>query len=220
MTAVQPDASDALYHRILRHNRMIAVLRPVVPVAGVLILALPLVPFALGFSGNGITIGDATLDADTLVIRSPQFEGLTADGAAYRMVAARSESETGNLDVSTLHDLTIALDGEAGYRADVDFARAQWTMSKELLVSNEDVFVSDSTGASGVLAGATADWPAQIISSDGPVAFTFESGSSLNADTMVHDIAAATWHFTGARVEMQPAPDAGEPRADETQGDR
>lgn len=220
MTTAQPDTREAQFSRIGRHNAMIAILRIAVPVLGLILLAMPLVQFAGNLAGNGITVGGATLDADTLVIQSPRFEGLTADGAVYRMDAARSESDTGNLDVSTLYDLTIDLDGAAGYWAQVEFSRAQWTMSTEYLTSDQEVHVTDSTGAQGVLGGADADWPAQVITSDGPVRFTFTNGSNLTADTMVHDISQGTWHFTGAEVEMQPTEDAGVPRDTARQTDR
>ncbi|MCD7058541.1 hypothetical protein [Pelagibacterium xiamenense] len=215
MSAAQPDMSEAVYRNIARHNRAIAALRIAVPVAGLILFSVPLIQFALGVVGETIVVDGAALDADTLVIQSPRFEGLTADGAVYRMEAARSESDTGNLDVSTLYDLTIDLDGAAGYWAEVTFSRAEWTMSREYLSSDETVYVEDSTGAQGVLEGAEADWPAQIIKSDGPVRFTYANGSELNANTMVHDIAAATWHFTGPKVEMQPVADAGTPRTGE-----
>ncbi|WP_404400747.1 hypothetical protein [Pelagibacterium halotolerans] len=211
--------SETTYRQIARHNRAIAMLRVAVPIAGLLLLFVPIVQFALSLIDDTIVADGATLDADTLVIQSPRFEGLTSDGAVYRMEAERSESDTGNLDVSTLYELTIDLDGAAGYWAKVTFSRAQWTMSREYLTSDETVHVVDSTGARGVLEGAEADWRAQIISSDGPVRFTFADGSELNADTMVHDIGAATWHFTGPSVQMQPVPDTGAPRMEEAAGD-
>ena len=95
-------------------------------------------------------------------------------------------------------------------------------MSSEYLTSNEDVTVSDSTGAQGVLAGVEVDWPAQIITSDGPVRFAFDSGAHLYADTMEHDLDAARWQFSGVNLDMMPQPDAGEvrdPFAAETDND-
>ncbi len=212
MSVADPGIRLAQYRKLTRHNRWIGFLRVAVPVLGVLVLFYPLFQFSFAMVVPSIEIDGVRLQSDTLVVDGPRFEGRTATGTVYRMVAARSESAVGNLDISDLYDLRIDLDDGADYRAQVAFSTAQWTMSVEYLTSNEDVFVSDTTGARGVLAGAQVDWPAQIISSDGPVRFSFDDETTLNAQAMVHDIAKAHWLFTGVSLDMMPAPDAGQDR--------
>lgn len=200
------------YNRFARHNRRIAVLRWAVPVLGVIILSVPVVQLAVSMMADVIPIEGVRLENDTLVVDGPRFEGRTATGSNYTMEAARAETPVGNLDTIDLYDLSVDIVDDSGYWAEVEFSSAEWTMSTEYLRSNEDVFVTDSTGARGTLAGVDVDWPAQTIMSEGPVRFTFESGAQLVSDTMIYDMNAARWRFSGVDLDMVPQADAGESR--------
>jgi hypothetical protein len=212
MSAASPEIRHAIYARLGRHNRRIGVLRIAVPIFALALLAAPVMQITVSMLADALPIESIRLDNDTLVIEGPRFDGRTATGTVYRMVAARAESRIGDLDVADLHDLRIDLAGAADYTARILFSTAQWTMSEERLVSNEDVFVVDSTGADGRLAGVEIYWPQQTITSDGPVIFTFENGNRLDAATMVHDMGATIWQFTDVRLEMTPTPDDGADR--------
>ncbi len=183
-----------------------------VPVAGVALLAVPVFQLTVEMIADVVPVDGIRLENDTLVIEGPRFEGRTSEGSNYTMTAARAESRVGDLNTSDLYDLVIDLRGGGTYTAQVEFSTAAWTMSTQYLTSNEDVFVSDSTGASGILAGVEVDWPEQVISSDGPVRFSFESGAELVSDTMVHDLNAANWTFGGVSLDMVPTQDTGADR--------
>lgn len=212
MTAPTAAMRLETYNRFIRHNRRIAALRWIVPVAGVIALSVPVFQLGAAMVADALPIQGIRLENDTLVIDGPRFEGRTATGSNYAMEAARAESRVGNLDTADLYDLTVDINDGGGYRARVDFSAAEWTMSTEYLISNEDVHVADSTGARGVLAGVEVDWPAQVIESDGPVHFTFESGAQLVAETMIYEIDAGRWQFSRVDLDMLPQADAGEDR--------
>lgn len=212
MTAVQTDTRHTLYDHLGRHNRRIGVLRWAVPLAGAALLSMPLGQFLISLAAPELPIAGLRLENDTLVIDAPRFEGRTATGTVYRMTAERAESRVGDLDVADLYGLAIDMTGEGGYQSRARFTSAQWTMSTEVLTSNEDVIVSDSTGAQGLLAGVEVDWPAQIITSEGPVRFTFDGGSQLDAGTMLYDMDAGLWRFAAISLDMTPAEDAGAER--------
>lgn len=209
MSSANPEIRHEIYARLARHNRRIGILRIGVPVLAVALLVSPIVQIGISMVADAIPVAGIRLDNDTLVIESPRFEGRTGNGTVYTMVADRTESRIGDLDVVDLYDLGIDLSGDGGYTARIDFSTAQWTMSEERLVSNEDVFVRDSTGADGVLAGADVDWPGQVITSDGPIRFIFGGGNQLDAQTMIHDMGAAIWQFETVTLEMIPTPDEG-----------
>lgn len=201
-----------LYQRFSRRNKVIGVLRIAVPVLGALLLAIPVLQVAYSAISDVIPIEGIRLENDTLVIDAPRFEGRTATGTVYAMDAERAETRIGNLDIADLYGLTVDIEGDGGYEARAEFSSAQWTMSREILTSNEDVHVADSTGARGVLAGMEVDWPAQVITSDGPVRFSFDNGAELDAQTMVHDMEAAWWRFSNVSLDMVPQPDEGRER--------
>lgn len=201
-----------LYRQFARRNAAIGVLRYAVPVIGAVLLAIPVAQVAISAITEVIPIEGVRLENDTLVIDAPRFEGRTATGTVYAMDAERAETRIGDLDIADLYGLAVDLEGVGDYRARAEFSAAQWTMSREILTSNEDVHVSDSTGARGVLAGVEVDWPAQVITSDGPVRFDFETGAELDARTMVHDMDGAWWRFTDVSLDMVPQPDEGEER--------
>lgn len=212
MSAASPEIRRDLYARLARHNRRVGVLRIAVPVLALALLSVPIVQFAVSMVSDALPVAGVRLENDTLVIAAPRFEGRTATGTVYKMSAARAESRIGDLDTVDLYGLGVDLSGGGGYHAEIGFTTAQWTMSTERLVSNEDVFITDSTGADGVLAGVEVDWPGQIITSDGPVHFVFEGGNRLEAATMRHDMGAAIWQFGNVRLEMIPAQDDGQER--------
>lgn len=209
MTATAFETAPPLYRRFARRNRLVAVLRVAVPVVGVLLLCVPLVRLGLSMVAETVSVGGVRLERDTLVIDAPRFTGTTGAGEVYAMTARTAQTRVGDLDTADLADLEVTLTGEGGYRAEARFSSAQWVMSAERLSSNEDVFVSDTTGADGVLAGVEVDWPAQIVTSEGPIAFSFSAGGQLRARTMRHDIANATWQFSNVSLLMTPTPDAG-----------
>lgn len=200
------------YNRFARHNRRIAALRWVVPVAGLVALSLPLIQLFGSMAADMLPVEGVRLENDTLVIEGPRFEGRTATGSNYVMEAESAQSRVGDLDTADLYGLTVDITGRAGYEARVAFEKAVWTMSTQFLTSNETVAVADSTGAQGTLAGVEVDWPNQVIESDGPVRFTFESGAQLVADTMIYDMDGARWQFSGVDLDMMPEPDAGQER--------
>lgn len=212
MAAIEPDTRHALYDRLVRHNRRISLLRWLVPVCGAILLSIPLAQFLVSLAVPEIPIAGIRLENDTLVIEAPRFEGRTATGTVYRMTAERAETRVGDLDVADLYGLSIDMTDGGDYRSQARFTSAQWTMSTEMLTSNEDVVVTDSTGAHGLLAGVEIDWPDQVITSEGPVRFTFEGGTQLDAKTMLYDINAGIWQFSGISLDMTPAEDAGADR--------
>lgn len=212
MSAASPGIRHDIHARLARHNRRIGVLRFAVPALALLLLSVPVIQVGVSMVADALPVAGIRLENDTLVIAAPRFEGRTATGTVYKMNAERAESRIGNLDIADLYGLRVDLAGGGGYRAEIEFSTAQWTMSAERLVSNEDVLVTDSTGAAGMLAGVEVDWPGQIITSDGPVRFTFSGGNRLDAATMRHDMGGAIWQFGGVRLQMIPAPDDGQER--------
>lgn len=212
MTVPSASARTAAYRGFLAHNRRVSVLRWAVPVAGAVVLAVPMVQLLFSMLADVIPIEGIRLDNDTLVIDGPTFEGRTATGTNYAMVSDRAETRVGNLDTIDLFGLRIDLEDGADYSAEIGFSTATWTMSTEHLVSNEDVAITDSTGMSGILAGVDVDWPNQMIASDGPVRIAFDTGAELVADTMIHDMDAQWWAFTGVSLDMIPRDDAGTER--------
>lgn len=200
------------YNRFARHNRRIGILRWAVPIAGAIALSVPVMQLVASMVAESLPIDGLRLENDTLVIDGPRFEGRTATGSNYAMDAARAETRIGDLDTADLYGLTVAITDEAGYDAMAQFSSAEWTMSTQYLRSNEDVTVADSTGASGILAGVAVDWPAQRVTSDGPVRFSFETGAGLVAQTMIYDMNAGLWQFTKVDLDMVPQADAGEAR--------
>lgn len=209
---MKPSADAQRYENFVRHNKIISILRWVVPVVGVVFLSIPVIEYNLRKIIDILPFEGIFLQNDTLVVDAPKFEGVTAAGAAYSMSAESAESYIGNLDVTALRGLVVDIVDGTDYTANVRFKTAQWTMSQELLVSNDDVFVTDSTGVKGVLAGVEVNWPKQIVASDGPVMFSFDNGTQINGRQMVYDLSAAKWTFTKVNVTMAPEADAGEER--------
>lgn len=221
MSAASPEIRHRLYKRLTRHNRVISVLRFAIPALAIGLLVLPATQIIVSMVSEVIPIAGIRLDNDTLVIDTPRFDGRTATGTVYRMTAARAESRIGDLDIADLYDMRVDLRDDGDYRALALFSAAQWTMSQERLISNEDVTITDSTGMQAVLGGVDIDWPGQIVTSQGPVAITFGDGNQLDAATMVHDMDAAIWQFGSVHVEMRPTADtdtARDPFAEEFTG--
>lgn len=212
MSQTETSARIVTHAALDRHNRRIGILRWAVPALGIAIAALPLFEAVAGRVAEALPALGVWLQSDTLVVAGPRFEGRTAQGVAYVMIAERAETRAGDLDTVDLYGLSVDMADGPAYTAHAASDYAIWTMDGETLFSDRTVEVSDSTGANGVLEGVLIDWPARRITSEGPVDFTFANGTALNAGTMVHDIDAGLWHFTGVHLEMIPGADAGADR--------
>ena len=87
-----------VYDRLVWRNRVVGVLRLLVPLSGSLALAGLSVALYLNAIGGDFSIGSVSLDRDMLVIGAPRYSGRLANGGTYDVTAETARAQVNNLD--------------------------------------------------------------------------------------------------------------------------
>jgi len=200
---------DRIFAALRRRNRVVAVLRIAVPAFGAvlfggLVLQLFLVNLGDRFGFSGIAV-----DRGQLVVDTPSYASVGADGSSYRVEAASARSALGRTNVIELSGAVLTVTRPDGV---VLSARAE---AAELETGGQTVTVAgvtrlaDSAGMHGSVAGLRADFAAEAVTGSGPVDITFPHGAWLTAEAMSYDAASATWRFARATLMLADTPGAG-----------
>jgi hypothetical protein len=215
MSADAETAADraAIYQGLRRRNRIVLVLRVLVPVAGALVFAVLGVQLLLTNLTKDFSIGQVSIARDRLQVEAPTYAGQLADGSFYRVGADRAEASLTNASVIGLTNATVSLTQPDGLELEASAPAAKLDTDAQAVDIPGPTSVSDSTGGSGSLSGLHLEFSGQTISASGPVHFAFGSGETLEAADMRYDADAHLWHFsqvtitlTGTSGEALPVP--------------
>jgi hypothetical protein len=180
-----------LYRGLLRRNRAIGALRFLVPGLGVAVFALLAGQVLIANLAENFSIGRITLQSDRMVVETPAYSGVTADGSVYRVTALSAEAGLAAVDAVTLNGATLVIEGRDGDQTvDVDGRTT----------------VESSSGMSGTVVGLGVDFTAQSATATGQVDFTFAGGERLEASDMAYDGATRTWTFGGVTLTLPAGP--------------
>ena len=79
----------AIYAALIRRNRLVGLLRIGLPVIGGIVLAGLLVQLFIGSLIPDFGFANITIDRDNLVVETPAYSGVGADGTVYTSARAR-----------------------------------------------------------------------------------------------------------------------------------
>lgn len=191
---------DRLYAGFKRRNRLVGLLRWAVPVGAGLALMAPLTAALIGSFGMDFSIGRISIERDALVVESPQYSGVAADGSTYKVTAASARAALGEIDIIILTDARLRLLRPDGVEMRVDAAEARLNTTSQVIEVTGIARVGDSTGSSGTLEASRFDWPAMELTANGPVAFVFGDGTDLRAQGLHYRLNERKWEFVTATL--------------------
>lgn len=201
----------AIFRRLGRRNRMVALLRVGVPIAGLAAFALLAGQIWLANMARQYGISGIRIDRGALVVDTPQYTGMGVDGSRYVVNAREARSPLDNPNEISMSDATIDLKrpGRSGFHVAGKSATVL-TDSQVVTVPGIAMLHSDD-GLRGTLTEVRADMKSEVTTADGAVFVTFADGSTLDAASMRYEGKLATWHFERATLIVPDLPGPARP---------
>lgn len=187
-------------------NRVIGVLRFAVPAAGIVIFFGLVLQLFLASLGDEFGFSNISVDRNNLIVDTPSYSSMGADGSSYQVQAASAKSALDRTDIIDLSMavLTIKKTKGATITASADAARLETT--SQLVTVDGATRIADSEGMEGTIVGIFADMAAETMVGKGDVDLTFANGATLKAGSMSYDGAVSTWRFARATLTLPSTP--------------
>ena len=195
-----------IYHRLVRRNRMVAILRIALPGMGLIVLAGLLAQIYLASFTGRFGVGRIEVSPDSILVDAPEYAGLLEDGSAYRVWAERAWAATERPHLIDLRSAHLVVDRPDGVQMQVDAADAQLDTIDQLTIVPGLADIADSTGTVGTLTNSVFDWQAQVLTTTGPVEIDYADGSTVRAAGLVYDAGAHVWTFSRSVVTLPATP--------------
>jgi hypothetical protein len=215
MTADAQIAADraAVYQGLRRRNRIVLLLRVLVPLVCAGVLGILGVQLVISNLSKDFSIGRVSISRDRLLVEAPTYAGQLSDGSFYQVAADKAAAALADASLINLTNAAVSLMRPNGVELKAAAPEAQLDTDRQTVDASGVTEVSDSTGGTGTLSGLHLDFPAQSFTASGPVHFAFGTGETLDAAGMQYDAAAHLWHFdrvtltlTGTPGETVPEP--------------
>ncbi len=197
------DQRSAILDGLVGRNRVVAILRVAVPVLGIVAFSALIGQIWLAGIARQYGVSGMRIDRGNLVVETPQYTGIGADGSRYVVNALEARfplDQTNIIDMKTATLDYIKTDGAfhaTGDSAVMDTVRQYVTVPGIVHVSSDD-------GVHGTLTDVDADLRANTVTSKSAVDITFKDGTNLKAGNMVFEGDKAFWTFTGGVTLVVP----------------
>lgn len=206
------DQRNRIFSTLAARNRLVGVLRLAVPAAGVIIPGGLVLQLFIAGLGDDFGFSNISIDRNNLVVETPSYSSMGADGSSYQVEAASARSALDHTDIIDLTQavLTIKKAKGATITARADAARIETT--GQLVTVDGVTRIADSKGMKGTIVGIFANMAAETMVGKGDVDITFSNGATLKAASMSYDGATSTWSFTRATLTLPSTPGEGKAR--------
>jgi hypothetical protein len=211
MAAVHADSFDgraAILGRLVLRNRVVAVLRFVIPGLGLAALLVLVGQIWLGSLARQYGVAGIRIDRGDVVVETPQYSGMGSNGSRYLATAkeARTSLLGGNeIDMTAPTLEFLANDGITYFATG---ATARMNTATETVSVPGPVDVTGSDGLKGLLHDVDVDVRADRMTSNGAASFVMSDGTTIDGETMVR--VGDIWTFTNATVVVPQLPEAEE----------
>jgi lipopolysaccharide export system protein LptC len=196
----------AIYATLVRRNRLVAVLRIGLPVIGGIVLTGLLLQLYIGSLVPDFGFANITIDRDNLVVETPSYSGVGADGTVYTVGARAARAAIGNTDLIHLTGALFSLKETSGATFSAEAEAAQLRLSEQIVLVDGITRVVGSNGTSGTVEAVEVEVPSERMKSRGRADLTFAGGSTLKADTMSYDGKAQVWTFDNVTLHLTQTP--------------
>lgn len=195
---------------IITRNRIVAALRIIVPAVGALAFVALAGQIYLANIARQYGVAGIRVDRGNIVVETPQYSGTSSSGGRYVVSAREARSPLNRSHEITMTDVTLELMQPSGTSY---FARAQEALldtGTEIVTVPGILTLTGSDGLDGTLTDVVRDTAADTIVSNGLVDLLLSDGTTIVAETMLHEGEKRLWTFTGATVTMKDLPGAEE----------
>lgn len=209
-------AGHSLYRRLERRNRVVGVLRLLVPLGGAAVLAALGVQLLLASFTGRFGVERITITPEAITVEAPEYAGVLEDGSHYRVVAETARAATSRTDLIDLINAQVVLNRIDGVQLQADAISAQLDTTNQLTLVEGVAEIADSTGTTGTLVDSVFDWGRQVLTSEGAVAIDYADGTTVRAEGLTYDADAVVWTFRRSVVTLPATPGEDAATAEET----
>lgn len=202
-----------IYNGFARRNRIVGLLRVLVPGIGVVVFALLAGSVVIANLAENFSIGRISLESDRMVVETPSYSGVTGNGSIFTVTALSAEAGLSATGAITLNGAVLVIEDGAGVETTARAARAELETSAQTVAVAGLTTFSNSTGMTGSMHGMDIDFPTQVVTARDAVDFEFPGGQRLIAETMRYDGASGLWNFTGVTLTLPGTPATPPPSA-------
>lgn len=200
------DQRDRIFATLRVRNRLVGVLRFAVPTFGGVVFGGLMLQLFFASLGEDFGFSNVSIDRNNLVVDTPSYASMGADGSSYQVQAESARSALDRTDIIhlTKAKLTISRPGGAVITASAEEALLD-TSGQTVRVAGV-TRIADSKGTKGTLVGMSANFATETAVGDGAVDITFSNGATLTAASMSYDGTTSTWKFSRATLTLQSTP--------------
>ena len=208
MLASAQDAVERsrIYEGLTRRNRIVSILRIGLPVLGVIVLAGLLVQIAIASLLNEFGISNISIDRDNLVVETPSYSSMTADGTMYSVASEDARASLGDTDLLHLTGSQLTVTKPNGSWMKASAAQSEMRLSAQTVYVPGVMNIADSRGTEGTITGVRADISGEKMTSDGPAKIRYHNGTTLDAESMAYDGRQQVWQFNRVTLVVPSTP--------------
>ena len=213
MLASAQDAGvrSRLYASLEQRNRVVAILRVGLPALGVLVfvgLALQIVVASLL---DQFGISNIRIDRENLVVDTPSYSSMTADGTMYAVASESAQAAMGDTDLLQLSNAQLTVTKPDGSWLKADAGSADMRLSAQTVFVRDAMGIADSRGTTGTIYGTRTNLVTESMVSDGRASIRYHNGTTLEAETMAYDGKQRLWQFNRVTLVVPSTPKAATP---------
>jgi lipopolysaccharide export system protein LptC len=211
MTLARTDTLDQrseILQRLISRNRVIGVLRILVPAAGVAAFVVLAAEIYVTNTLRQFGVSGIRIDRGALVVDAPQYSAVGASGAHYTASAKEARAPIANTRLIAMDAAVLTLEQPGHPTMHLTAPIANADTEKQIFSVPGTATFTDSAGLHGTLAQLEADVGSGIIVARGPVAMAFPNGATLNAASMRYDSTAQTMTLARVTFTAPGLPDA------------
>jgi len=202
------DERSAILSRLATRNRVISVLRLIVPAAGAAALLVLVVQIYVANMLRQYGISGVRIDRGALVVDAPQYSAVGSDGARYNASARAAHAAIGDPKMITMDDVTLELSRPKGSTLHLAAETAVADTGRSVITVPGTATLRDDKGMHGTLSHLRADLDGGSAVAEGPVDLSFEGGAHLTAAGIHYNGAAQSWSFEHVTVVLPGLPEA------------
>jgi lipopolysaccharide export system protein LptC len=202
------DQRTEILGAVLRRNRLVGLLRILVPALGLAAFLLLAGQIYVAGLARQYGVAGIRIDRGSMVVEAPQYAGSGSDGSRYLATAREARTPLGGGDVIDMNDATLELLQPDGTTYFATAKTAQLNTVAETIVAPGIVDVTGSDGLVGTLTDADMNSATDILTSKGPVDLLLADGTTIVGADMVRDGKLQTFTFTRVTVVVPDLPEA------------
>ena len=206
VTVAGPDARERLYKGLMRRNRIVDVLRWLVPALGAAVLAFVIGAMVLDTLAHRFGFASISVDRDNLVLETPMLTATGADGTLFALRARTAKVSMAASDFVNMQDAAFTMTPANGAEMRAEAAEGRLQTNDQLVDVPGVMHVSSSDGIVGTLEGVFADLMNWTMAASGPVNLSMSDGSTLVSNGMTYDRTTGLYTFKDVTVTLTMTP--------------